>query len=117
MLGEPLVVNLWFSTCAPCLKEMPEFAEVDAETDDVRFVGINLYDPLDVMQRFAAERGVEYDLYRDVDSGFTDAVRAAQFPVTLFVASDGTITSQTGVLDADQLRTRVANLLALDESM
>lgn len=114
LLGEPLVVNLWYSTCAPCAKELPEFATVDAETDRVRFVGINLHDSLEVMQRFAGERGVAYDLYRDVDAGFTDAVRAAAFPVTLFVTSDGTIVEQTGVLNADQLRARVADLLAAD---
>ena len=45
-LGEPLVVNLWYSTCPPCAKELPEFAEVDAETDEVRFIGVNTLDSL-----------------------------------------------------------------------
>ncbi len=31
LLGEPLVVNLWFSSCAPCAKELPAFAAVDAD--------------------------------------------------------------------------------------
>ena len=44
LLGEPLVVNLWFSTCPPCAKELPDFAEVDAETDAARFIGVNTLD-------------------------------------------------------------------------
>jgi hypothetical protein len=36
-------------------------------------------------------------------------------PVTLFVTSDGTIVEQTGPLDADQLRDKVADLLAADQ--
>ena len=114
LLGEPIVLNLWFTNCAPCATELPEFAEVDAESD-VRFVGVNLGDPLDVMEKFAAERGVTYELLRDPVSEFTDAVGAVAFPVTLFVTSDGTIVEQTGVLNADQLRSRIADLLAAEE--
>ena len=114
-LGEPLVVNLWYSTCPPCAKELPEFAEVDAETDAVRFIGVNTLDSLEVMGRFAGERGVVYDLYRDEFAELADAIGATAMPVTLFVTSDGTIVEQTGALDADELRTKVADLIALDE--
>lgn len=114
-LGEPLVVNLWYSTCPPCAKELPEFAEVDAETDDVRFVGVNTLDSLEVMERFAGERGVEYDLFRDEFAELADAIGATAMPVTLFVTSAGTIVEQTGALDADELRTKVADLIAVDE--
>ena len=114
-LGEPLVVNLWYSTCPPCAKELPEFAEVDAETDEVRFVGVNTLDSLEVMERFAGERGVEYDLFRDEFAELADAIGATAMPVTLFVTSDGTIVEQTGALDADELRTKVADLIAIDQ--
>lgn len=116
LLGEPLVVNMWFTNCAPCATELPEFAEVDAETD-VRFIGVNLNDPVDVMEEFAASRGVEYELLRDKQAAFTDAVGAVAFPVTLFVTSDGTIVEQAGVLNADQLRSRIADLLAAEAAL
>jgi peroxiredoxin len=111
LLGEPLVVNLWFSTCPPCAKELPEFAEVDAERDDVRFVGVNTIDSVEVMQRFAGERGVEYELYRDDFAELADGVGAVAFPVTLFVTSDGTIVDQSGALDADELRAKIDQLM------
>jgi peroxiredoxin len=116
LLGEPLVVNLWYSTCPPCAKELPDFAEVDAETDDARFIGVNTLDSLEVMERFAAERGVEYDLFRDEYADLANAIGATAMPITLFVTSDGTIVEQTGVLDADELRAKIADLLAADES-
>jgi peroxiredoxin len=115
LLGEPLVVNLWYSTCPPCAKELPYFAEVDAETDDARFIGVNTLDSLEVMERFAAERGVEYDLFRDEFAELADAIGATAMPITLFVTSDGTIVEQTGALDADELRAEIADLLAADE--
>lgn len=117
LLGRPLVANFWFSTCPPCAKELPDFAEVHAEVgDDVRFVGINTIDSVEVMERFAGERGVTYELYRDEFAELTDAIGAVAFPVTVFVTSEGTIVEQTGVLDADGLRERVDELLRAEEA-
>lgn len=114
LVGEPLVVNLWYSTCPPCARELPDFAEVDDEIDDVRFIGVNTLDSLEVMERFAGERGVEYDLFRDEFADLADAIGATAMPITLFVTSDGTIIEQTGALDADELRAEIADLLAVD---
>ena len=66
------------------------------------------------LPEFAGERGVTYDLYRDQYAELADGVGAVAFPVTLFVTSDGTIVEQTGPLDADELRAKVAELLAVD---
>jgi len=115
LIGEPLVVNLWYSTCPPCAKELPHFAEVDAETDGARFIGVNTLDSVEVMERFAGERGVEYDLFRDEFAELADAIGATAMPITLFVTSDGTIVEQTGQLDADELRNKIADLLAVEQ--
>ncbi len=112
--GDPLVINFWFSTCAPCAKELPDFAEVHAEVgDEVRFIGVNPMDSVPAMERFAAERGVEYELYRDDLVEFQVALGLANFPITIFVTPDGTIVEQTGVFDADGLREKVDELMEL----
>ena len=117
LIGTPLVMNFWFTTCPPCAKELPDFAEVHAEVgDEVRFVGVNMVDAVPTMERFAEERGVEYELYRDELAELTDAIGAVSFPVTIFVGSDGTIVEQTGVLDATQLRARVDALLEAESA-
>ena len=108
-----MVVNFWFSTCPPCAKELPDFAEVHAvRGDEVRFIGINPIDSVEVMEDFAGERGVAYELYRDDFAEFTDGIGASAFPVTIFVTSDGEIVEQTGVLDEEQLDAKVDELLA-----
>ena len=114
-VGDPLVVNFWFSTCPPCAAELPDFAAVHAERgDDVRFIGINPVDSVEVMEDFAGERGVTYELYRDDLAEFTDGIGAAAFPITIFVSSDGEIVEQTGVLDEAQLNARIDDLMALE---
>lgn len=113
LLGQPLVLNVWNSTCKPCEKELPAFAEVHAEYGDrVRFVGVNTLDVPEVNESFARSRGVGYELLRDVDGAFVDAVGIALQPVTLFVDADGTIVEQTGVLDRAALTSYVEELLS-----
>ena len=113
LLGDrPLVLNFWFSTCIPCERELADFAEVDAEVSDrVRFVGVNPLDTVPTMERFAGERGVEYELLRDEAAELQTALGVTFFPYTVFVTSSGEIVDQTGVLDADGLRERVDQLL------
>mgnify|MGYP001828709369 FL=1 len=113
LLGDrPLVINFWFSTCIPCERELADFAEVDAEVSDaVRFVGVNPLDTVPTMERFAGERGVEYELLRDEAAELQTALGVTFFPYTVFVTSSGEIVDQTGVLDADGLRERVDVLL------
>ena len=111
--GRPLVVNLWYSTCPPCARELGAFAAVDAEFGDrVRFVGVNNYDDADTMERFAGERGVDYELLMDPDDVVGRELRVLQFPVTFFVSADGDIVTQTGPLSENELREHVAELLA-----
>lgn len=109
--GEPLVVNLWFSNCPPCQRELQDFATVHAQVGDrVRFVGVDPFDSVEVMQRFAAERGVEYELLRDPEREFTNEIEVVAFPVTLFVSADGEIVEQTGVIEADELLATITEL-------
>lgn len=113
LTGGPMILNYWYSTCAPCKKELPAFAAVHAELgDQIRFVGVNPIDDPDVNVSFAADRGVNYELLRDPDGAYSSEVGIVSAPFTLFVAADGTIVRQTGVLDEDQLREYANELLA-----
>lgn len=113
LLGQPLIINYWYSTCVPCKRELPAFAAVHAELGDrIRFVGMNPFDTPETNESFARERGVHYELLRDPDGAFTDAVGIANAPVTLFVATDGTIVRQTAELNEAQLLEYATELLA-----
>ena len=115
LIGQPLVINFWYSTCVPCERELPDFAEVHAEVgDEVRFIGMNTTDSLPVMERFAAERGVSYELFQDSFGEFIEGAGIAAFPQTLFVTSDGQIVDQVGPIDADGLRDKITELRAKD---
>ena len=115
LLGQPLVVNFWYSTCPPCTKELREFATVhDDLGESVRFVGVNPLDEGPAMVEFAAERGVTYELLRDELAELQTELEITAFPVTLFVQSDGTILRRSGVLDEEGLRAEIDLLFEAD---
>jgi cytochrome c biogenesis protein CcmG, thiol:disulfide interchange protein DsbE len=103
--GTPLVVNVWASTCAPCVKEMPTFEAVHQERGDtVAFVGLNNQDRADKADELAAKTGVTYDLLRDPLGDFFVEMELAAMPTTLFVDAKGKVVySKAGSLDADEL--------------
>ena len=114
LAGSPTVLNFWFSSCVPCRRELADFAAVDQELgDEIRFIGINPFDQVEPMAEFAAARGVDYDLWRD-DGSLIDELGIIGFPVTLFVADDGTVLRQTGEIDADTLRATIDELFGVD---
>lgn len=112
LIGTPMVVNIWGSTCGPCKKELPDFATVHQHfASSVHFVGIDYLPPSDDEEAFARSRGVQYPLYYDGNGDFISKAGIAAFPVTLFVAADGTIVQQTGQLDAAALTSMIEKYL------
>jgi peroxiredoxin len=105
LAGQPMVINVWGSTCVPCKKELPDFAAAHLiYGDQVRFVGISFLPPSDREEAFARDRGVNYELLYDTNGDFINDVGIAAFPVTLFVSADGVIVRQTGQLDEESIK-------------
>ena len=113
LVGKPLVINVWSSTCIPCREELPAFAAVSAQYgEQVRFVGIDYLGASDDEESFARDLGVQYELLYDDDGEFLVATGLAAFPVTLFVNADGMVVRQTGALTQDELEQYVQELLS-----
>jgi thiol-disulfide isomerase/thioredoxin len=112
LVGKPLVVNFWYSSCAPCKKELPEFAAAHSKFgDQVRFVGIDAFPASAEEDAFARDKGVQYELLYDANGALATAVGVAAWPQTLFIDANGTIVEQTGVLTGDTLEELIRNKL------
>jgi thiol-disulfide isomerase/thioredoxin len=109
LIGHPLVINLWNASCAPCKTEMPEFVKAQSQVgNEVRFVGIDTSDSASVAKKFADSVGAHYELYTDPQQASLNVLQLSVVPTTLFVSSNGRITSiQSGPLTAATLLARI----------
>ena len=73
---------------------------------------MNPLDDAETMVQYAADRGVDYELLMDPDEFVGAEFGILQYPVTFFVATDGEVVAQTGVLSEDDLRDHIAELAA-----
>ncbi len=111
-VGKPLVVNIWYSTCVPCARELRDFADVSRELGDaVQFVGVDPVDDAAKMLEFADARGVEYPLLMDSDGELVTKAGVTAFPTTLFVSPEGEIVHQTNAIEPDALREAIDEYL------
>lgn len=113
LVGRPLLINFWYSTCEPCRREMPALADAHAAFGDrVDFVGVNMSDPAVVARNFADRYGVAFPILLDNGSALTLELGIAIAPTTLFVDTDGNIVEQvSGELTAEDLGAHLLSLV------
>lgn len=113
LLGTPMIINFWYSTCEPCRRELPVLANAASRyLDQVQFVGINIKDSATVAKRFADEYGVEFELLLDINGRLISELGIATAPVTLAVNPNGKIIGQVaGEISATKLDELVKALL------
>lgn len=110
LLGTPLIINFWFSTCEPCRREKPVLAAAHRTYgDSIRFVGLNMNDTPAVAQQFAKRYGVAYELFTQPSGALIAALGIATAPFTLLIDSDGRIVHQVaGELTASTLNALIS---------
>jgi thiol-disulfide isomerase/thioredoxin len=110
--GKPLVVNVWATTCGPCVREMPDFESVHKTVGNkVTFIGLDHADAAGPAQDFVKQTGVTYDILRDPDGRFAQAMGVALLPTTLFVDANGVVVkTKAGATSASELTSLLQQL-------
>ena len=114
LIGKPLILNFWYSTCEPCRREMPVLAtSAVTHSSTVRFVGVNMNDTIETAQNFAKKYNVLYDIMFDPSGSFIGALGIGTAPMTLFVDAQGVIVDQVaGEITADKLESLITKWFA-----
>ena len=94
--GKPVLVNLWASWCAPCLKEMPDLQAYSGEqgANGMQVVGIAL-DDVASAQAMLQRRGITYSNLIDApgpaDAGVRLGNPAGVLPYSVLVSAEGRV--------------------------
>jgi thiol-disulfide isomerase/thioredoxin len=91
--GGHVVLNFWATWCAPCRKEMPSLANLQAQmgSDDFRVVTVaSGRNPPEAIDRFFTEEGIEgLPKYRDPDMALSSGMAVAGLPITVILNPEG----------------------------
>ena len=94
-VGQPTVVNLWATWCAPCVREMPVLQAAQQQYPDVHVVFVNQGESAERVQAWLAGRGlVLHNVLLDRRGQSTAALDAAGLPTTLFYDAQGRLVAR-----------------------
>lgn len=112
--GQPTVVHLWGLTCAPCLTELPHWADLQRERSDLRLV-LLAADPVpqpparveEMLSRSGLDKLESWsfaDRFNERLRYEIDPAWSGELPRTLLIDRDGTVTTLPGVADLGEVR-------------
>jgi thiol-disulfide isomerase/thioredoxin len=106
LLGKPLVLNMWATTCTVCRAETPAIERVARGlTGQVTFVGIDSADERGAAIAFARRYGVTYRQLFDPTAVVVTGYGIPALPVTVFVSAQGKVVGENlGALSTTSLR-------------
>ena len=87
--GRVTVVNVWYSGCGPCRKEMPELSTWKERFPQVRFLSADFETPEKIRQ-ITEKQGFNWT-HLARDNYFTKWVGSEGYPLTLILSADGTL--------------------------
>ena len=89
--GKPTLINFWFTTCKPCIEEMPVLNSVKRTLgDSVNFIAIT-FDPKEKVTPFLEKHTFEFTHITDAKA-FTDKLEMKAYPVNMFLDKNGIVT-------------------------
>ena len=91
--GKILLVNIWSTSCAQCVIELPMLDRLEGDMGGVKFQVVALssdIEPLPLLRRFWINRGIKHlRIYSDTRGLFSKAANVKGMPTTLLIDEQG----------------------------
>jgi peroxiredoxin len=109
--GQPVMINLWATWCAPCRIEMPHIQDRFERYAGEGFLvlAVDFDEPAGIVADFRDELGLTFDILLDPGAEVQELYRNRNYPSTFFVDADGVIQVQhIGLMTEGQLDENLA---------
>lgn len=110
--GKPMLIDIWATWCAPCIKNMPQLAQLYKEAIGKGIVSITIDrgDEANVARDFLKGKGYDWQNFHD-EGDATTALGEYAVPRTLIIDKQGKIVfDKIGSATDEQLRKELAKL-------
>ena len=91
--GKVVVINLWFTSCAPCIHEMPELNKIVGEykeNEDVLFLAFAL-DPKSRVNKFLKKHKFDYNIIPDSQEYVTKKLNPPGYPTHIVLDKNSNV--------------------------
>ena len=112
--GQPLILNVWAPSCAPCRHELPSIDKLAAEYQGkVQFLGLVSFGTNAEAREILRSGGLSHLPELAGGQDFLDTLEVDSVPTTFFIRADGTIAGrQVGMRGEGFFRDKANALLA-----
>lgn len=88
--GKPTLINFWFTTCKPCIEEMPVLSKIKEKfQDSVNFIAIT-YEPNAKVRQFLTKHKFNFTQIASAEK-FIASLNMTSFPVNIFLDKEGKV--------------------------
>ena len=112
-LQRPIVMNLWATSCEPCLREIPLLEQAEQRYDNIAFISLNQRDNNERVQQFVTQNELNLKhILLDTKGIVAENKGIFSYPVTLFFDTNGQLVySHDGELSEKELEYGINNYL------
>jgi cytochrome c biogenesis protein CcmG, thiol:disulfide interchange protein DsbE len=91
LIGKPIIINLWFKECIPCIAEMPTLNSIKEKYSktDIQFLSMT-YESKKEVEKFIKTNEINFRIIPEVGK-YCESL-ASNFPQSIFVNREGIIT-------------------------
>ena len=89
--GKVVVLNLWASTCAPCVEELPSLLDLKQRMPEIAIVGVSMDQDDTAYRRFLTQHHVGFVTVRDESQRINALYGTVQIPETYVIDRAGVL--------------------------
>jgi cytochrome c biogenesis protein CcmG/thiol:disulfide interchange protein DsbE len=89
--GKVVLLNLWATSCAPCIEELPSLLALKRQMPDLEIVAVSWDEDPDVYHHFLTKYHIELNTVRDEKRTVGELYGTAQIPETYVIDRQGNI--------------------------